>query len=406
MVKFILFLAISLPSFLISQTMRVAVFSGDKIQRINFSYSESSYSIYADTNYVGDINVNDFVDIVASDSSKVKLYFGVLEVGSYNKIKLIQNASFGNLTLTQKNTEVKPRKYVGDFEVSNNKNSLQIVNCVYLEDYISGVVESEGGVGHHLEYYKAQAVLSRTYAMRNLNRHGKDGYDLCDRTHCQAYFNKWRFSNNILKAVQETKQDVLIDSNYHYVEGFFHANCGGQTSEADLIWNESIPYLKTFRDTFCIYTKQAKWEKKIPKSKWTSFFQKNYFISESDAVFNYQQFNFQQECRKAFFVDPRYGIPLREIRDEFKLKSTFFSCQDEGEYVKLIGKGFGHGVGLCQEGAMKMAKLNYTYKQILSYYFSGTEIVKLETIMANSNTGFKLAPAITYKTFFENLKSD
>jgi stage II sporulation protein D len=177
-----------------------------------------------------------------------------LEVGSYNKIKLIQNASFGNLTLTQKNTEVKPRKYVGDFEVSNNKNSLQIVNCVYLEDYISGVVESEGGVGHHLEYYKAQAVLSRTYAMRNLNRHGKDGYDLCDRTHCQAYFNKWRFSNNILKAVQETKQDVLIDSNYHYVEGFFHANCGGQTCEPQYIWNEKIDYLSSFVDTFCIYT--------------------------------------------------------------------------------------------------------------------------------------------------------
>ena len=75
-------------------------------------------------------------------------------------------------TALQKATEIKPRKYVGDFEVTRNKNGLSIINVVNLEDYIAGVVESEGGVGHHLEYYKAQAILSRTYAIKNLNRHG------------------------------------------------------------------------------------------------------------------------------------------------------------------------------------------------------------------------------------------
>lgn len=402
MVKSLLFLAIFLVSFGYAQTIRIAVFSGDKINRLSFSYNECSYSIYADTLYIGELNNSDFVDLIATDSSNVKLIFGVLEIGVYKKIKLIQNQTNGFLTLTQKATEIKPRKYVGDFEVTRNKNGLSIINVVNLEDYIAGVVESEGGVGHHLEYYKAQAILSRTYAIKNLNRHGKDGFDLCDRVHCQAYHNKWRFSNTILQAVAETKQEVLIHKDKSFVEGFFHANCGGQTSESDYIWNESIPYLKSFRDTFCIYTKQANWEKKISKSKWVAFFRENYFISPSDSFFSYQQFHFKQENRMAFFVKPKYGIPLRDIRDEFKLKSTYFSCYDDGESVLLRGKGYGHGVGLCQEGAMKMAKSNLNYQQILTYYYSGTTIVKLPAISKKSGQTKVQKEPLTFETFFEN----
>lgn len=389
-------------SFINAQTIRVAVFSGDKINRIRFSYDVSSYSVYADTLYVGELNNSDFIDLIATDSSKVKLFFGVIEIGKYKKIKLIQNQSNGFLTLTQKATEIKPRKYVGDFEISINKQGLSIVNVVNLEDYIAGVVESEGGVGHHLEYYKAQAVLSRTYAIKNLNRHGKDSYDLCDRVHCQAYHNKWRFSNTILQAVAETKQEVLVHKNNAFVEGFFHANCGGQTSESDYIWNESIPYLTSFKDTFCIYTKQANWEKKIAKSKWTAFFKENYFVPESDSFFAFQHVNFKQENRMAFFVNPKYGIPLRDIRDKFKLKSTYFSCVDVGDFVLLKGKGYGHGVGLCQEGAMKMAKSKFSYEQILTYYYSGTNVLKLSSLL-NKPTLVKLdKEIITFETFFEN----
>jgi len=402
MVKYVFFLAILLMSFSYAQTIRVAVFSGDKINRISFSYDISSYSIYADTLYVGELNKSDFVDLVALDSSKVKLIFGVLVIGSYKKIKLIQNQSHGFLTLTQKNTEIKPRKYVGDFEITRNKNGLSIVNVVNLEDYIAGVVESEGGVGHHLEYYKAQAVLSRTYALKNLSRHEKAGYDLCDRVHCQAYLNKWRFSNTILQAVAETKQEVLSHGDSSLVEGFYHANCGGQTSSADYVWNESLPYLSPVIDTFCIHAKQANWEKRISKAKWELFFKEKYFISESDSFFAFEQFNFKQENRKAFFISPKYGIPLRDIRDEFNLKSTYFSCFDEGEFVLLKGKGYGHGVGLCQEGAMKMAKSKFTYQQILMYYYSGTTIVDLSTIQNKSFFNKSSKEPITFETYFEN----
>jgi len=68
------------------------------------------------------------------------------------------------------------------------------------------------------------------------------------------------------------------------------------------------------------------------------------------------------------------GIPLRDLREEFGLKSTFFSCYPEGDFVVIRGRGFGHGVGLCQEGAMKMARLGFTYDQIITFYFPGAKV--------------------------------
>jgi stage II sporulation protein D len=402
MSKVICFLFLLIPSVFFSQLMRIGIFSRDKINRVNVSYSESSYSIYADSTYIGEINKNDFAEIQQVENDKLKLYVGVLEIGVFSSVKLVQSLSAGNMTLTIKNSDIKPRKYTGDFYFNAGKNGIKIINQVHLEDYIAAVVESEGGVGHHLEYYKAQAIMSRTYALKSKNRHSKDGFDLCDQVHCQAYHYKWRFSNSILTAVKATQNEVLIDQKLHLVEGFFHANCGGQTSEPDLIWNESIPYLKTFKDTFCIFTKQAKWEKRIEKSKWVDFFQKKYFVSSEDEFFKSQQFNFKQDTRLAFFVDPKYGIPLRDIRDAFQLKSTLFSCSDDGEFVKLSGKGYGHGVGLCQEGAMKMAKSNFTYQQILKYYFEGTKIINLKYIIDVSINDLKTTEPVTFETYFTN----
>jgi stage II sporulation protein D len=84
---------------------------------------------------------------------------------------------------------------------------------------------------------------------------------------------------------------------------------------------------------------------------------------------------FRQPVRSAFYLHPVYGIPLRDLRDQFKLKSTFFDAVVVGQEVILYGKGFGHGVGLCQEGAMKMAKLGYSYDQIAKYYFPNIVLV-------------------------------
>ena len=86
-------------------------------------------------------------------------------------------------------------------------------------------------------------------------------------------------------------------------------------------------------------------------------------------------YTFNQPERYAFYQYPWLGIPLRDLREQFKLKSTFFTSYPEGTDVVLRGRGYGHGVGLCQEGAMKMAKYKYNYMQIALYYFPGVTII-------------------------------
>jgi stage II sporulation protein D len=158
------------------------------------------------------------------------------------------------------------------------------------------------------------------------------------------------------------------------VDAYFHANCGGQTSEPQYIWNSKIPYLNSFIDTFCVYTKQATWEKRVSKDRWLKFLVEKYNYPIKDSLFSSLVFTFSQPQRMAFYLDPVLGIPLRDLREEFNLKSTFFNCYPDGDDVLIKGRGFGHGVGLCQEGAMKMARFGFDYSQIARFYFPGIEL--------------------------------
>ena len=83
--------------------------------------------------------------------------------------------------------------------------------------------------------------------------------------------------------------------------------------------------------------------------------------------------DFKQQRRKTFFLDPSFGIPLRDIRREYGLKSTYFNTEQVGDKILFKGKGFGHGIGLCQEGAMQMIRKGFSSEEVLKYYFSGAK---------------------------------
>ncbi|MCE3296588.1 MAG: SpoIID/LytB domain protein [Crocinitomicaceae bacterium] len=344
------------------------------VQRILFSYNDGSYLIFADSLEFGAILPNEFVDIAYLSNDKVQLKKGVELLGQFDKISLIETSPSSSITLTSKSPVVKERKYQSDFEISGGAKGLTIVNLADMNNYLSGVVESEGGGGKEPEYYKVQAIMCRTYVLKNLTRHKDEGFAVCDRTHCQAYHSMLRFTPKIREAVVQTDDLVLLDDFSDLAGTYFHANCGGQTSEAAYVWNSDLPYLKTFKDTFCIYTKQATWEKRIPQQKWADFLVNKYNYPLYDSVYGPMLFTFNQADRMAFYHSPSLGIPLRDIRQEFQLKSTYFSCYPEGLEVVIRGKGVGHGVGLCQEGAMKMAKYGFTYQQISLYYFPGLKL--------------------------------
>jgi stage II sporulation protein D len=366
---FILIFAIGISISSIAQQMHIGVLRDYKTQRIIFAYNNGSYSIYGDSIDFGSILQNEFIDISNSTEGKVQLKKGTTELGTFNKIFVTQNYPNTSIILNSKSPVVKERKYKDDFEISSSNDGLVIINLVDLNNYLAGVVESEGGPGKELEYYKVQALMSRTYALKYQNRHIKEGFDLCDRVHCQAYHHMLKYTPIIDSAVLETNGIVMMDESGELIDSYFHANCGGQTSEAEIVWNKAVPYLNSFKDTFCVYTKQATWEKRISQYKWQKFLISKYNYPYTDSIYGGMIFTFNQPQRMAFYQNPALGIPLRDIREEFQLKSTYFSCFPDGSDVVIRGRGFGHGVGLCQEGAMKMAKYGFNYLQIAQYYF-------------------------------------
>ncbi len=359
------------------QQLRIGLFRDYNINRVTLSYNDAPYYVYGDSLLLDTILKNEYVEVLKL-GKRIFLKKGVEDIGDFERVYLVQDSVGSSLIINCKDPSVKQRKYQDDIELFSGESGVSIVNNVDIDRYVAGVVESEGGVGWNIEYYKVQAIISRSYALKYKEKHAKEGFSLCDRVHCQAYLNMLRYSTTIDSAVQLTKNQVLLDQKDYLIDAYFHANCGGQTFEPQYIWNSSLPYLTSRIDTFCIYTKQAQWEKRIPKNEWSNFLIKKYNYPINDSLFNSLIYNFNQTSRKAFYIDPVLGIPLRDIRDQFSLKSTFFSCQPDGEDVLLTGRGYGHGVGLCQEGAMKMAKLGFKSNDILQFYFPGAQLIDIQ----------------------------
>lgn len=372
----ILFLIFSLSLF--GQEQSIGVLRDHKVKRITFSQHLGSYAIQADNSSIGTLGAQEFIEVELI-GGKLSLKYNTISQGSFSKIKIIAQGN-GTLALISKVPSVRERKYQDNFEISVVNGQMAIVNKVSMENYLCGVIESEGGGGRHAEYYKVQAVMSRTYALKNKSRHSKDGFDLCDGVHCQAYHNMLRYTPEIRTAVRASEGDVLVDNRNNLVSTYFSANCGGEVCDASIVWNTSVSHVEPFIDTFCVHTAQAKWTMRIPQSSFRNFLVKQYGYPIEDSIMAAQIFNFDQENRKAFYIHPCLGIPLRDLRQEFKLKSTFFNAHPEGNDVVLEGRGFGHGVGLCQEGAMNMAIHNFTYKQIAEFYFNEVSVKKYKKL--------------------------
>ena len=278
----------------------------------------------------------------------------------------------------------KERKYYGDLQLRPYEEFLQVVNKVNLEKYVAGVVESEAGHVDELEFYKAQAVLARTFALKNLRKHWSDGYNLKDDVTSQVYFSKARYKNAALieEAVRATRDTVLVTMECEPILGAFHANSGGFTVDAKDAWLSSVDYLVSRPDSFSINTGSYHWEKRIPKNKYYNYFARMMGVS-NDANLHKALLNFDQEQRQSHFTYKGKSLKLTKVRFDFGLKSTYFSTEEEGNYIVLNGNGYGHGVGLSQDGAIIMSEKGYNYRDILCFYFTDVdfEAVKFADIV-------------------------
>jgi stage II sporulation protein D len=276
--------------------------------------------------------------------------------------------------------------YSGNLQCYPDLGTLLMINNCNVETYIAGVVKAEGGSGKSKEYIKTQAILARTYMYKYYDKHLPDRYNVCDNTHCQA-FNGLSKDSLINWAAMETRGLVILDHDSSLIISAFHSNCGGETAAPADVWLTSLPYLKTVVDHYCIDSHNASWDKRISLNEWIRLLKKSGYAGQTD---NPAAFTFIQKKRQGNYLTGSFTIPLITIRTELNLRSTFFSVYADGDSVIIKGKGYGHGVGLCQEGAMVMAEEGLNYRQIIDFYYSGILVTDIKNaVISGGNTTAK-----------------
>ena len=193
----------------------------------------------------------------------------------------------GVLNIKSVNPIMESTEYDDDLSVKVEDNRMQLINKLDMEKYIAAVIEAEGGNGANRQYYMAQAVLIRTFTIKNLYKHAEDGFNLCDEVHCQAYKHRCTQNPEILEATRATAGSVLVDKDEVLIMSPFHSNCGGKTCPAGMVWQRDLPYLQSVDDPFCINQTNALWTIRVPRQEWLSF------ISEyTGSSIDYSRYNF------------------------------------------------------------------------------------------------------------------
>jgi stage II sporulation protein D len=358
---------------LLSSQIRIRLYTEFTPDYAVFTSRSGNYQIRNARGTVIDVKADEPLIIVRYDGKIfVKQRNGKAFTGDTIEIKGGTGNDYYSLRINESGSKI--RNYSGDLKCFSDMETLLLINTCDIEKYIAGVVKAEAGSGRNEEYFKTQAVIARTYTYKYFNKHIIDRYNLCDDTHCQS-FSGLTDDSLIIDAVSRTKGMVITTPDSILIISAFHSNCGGETSPAEYVWVTDQPYLKRVIDPYCQNSRNALWEKKISLGGWIDFFKKNgYSANLVDSAI----LNFNQTSRVPDYKAGSFSMPLRTIRTGLDLRSSYFSVYTVGDSVLLKGKGYGHGVGLCQEGAMVMSFKGFKYEEIINFYYSGIKIMRIE----------------------------
>lgn len=296
----------------------------------------------------------------------------------------IENSAIETLNLSPPPDEVLTEKTITVFNADTKETEEQI-----LEEYLIGVVSAEMPASYEKEALKAQAVAARTYILNKENRKNPDHSNAIVCTspnHCKGYISppdaekKWgknwveNFYPKIKEAVLETRGEY-ITYNGEIIEAYFFALSNGKTESSLDVWGSSRPYLMSTESSF---------DTQAPNFLSTASFSLLDFNSRlktlnpdfspsssptiSDTVLT-------DGKRVSFLKINGTKFQGTDIRSLFSLKSTDFSIKTDGDNVIFLVKGNGHGVGMSQYGANCLAKEGKNYREILSHYYKGIEIL-------------------------------
>ena len=273
--------------------------------------------------------------------------------------------------------------YRGDLDVlTDETGQLSAINRLELEDYVRGVLPREVPANWPMAALQAQAVASRTYALYRIEQAGELPSDVSADVLSQVYGGRSAESWRTSRAVKRTRGKALV---YHeqLVPAFFHANCGGHTENALFVWNLDSEVLRGTACPYCIDRPGYDWKRNFhTRAVQEQLNSQGYPIGPIKAIEVAQQ----SPSGRAVILRIRDNdnatltMPAAEFRTVLGpdiVRSTRFEVVMQGYYFDLIGHGWGHGVGMCQQGACGMALAGKNMLEILEFYYSGITLKKM-----------------------------
>lgn len=282
---------------------------------------------------------------------------------------------------------INGRRYRGTLLFHPLGNSrVEVVEYMRMSEYLFGVLPKEVDPKWHLEALKAQAVVSRSYALASKRARAKERYDVTSTVLDQVYGGEESESPETTRAVLETKNYVLLDMADKPVRAFFHAACGGMTERPESVWqlDPSADIYGVCEDKeFCSTYPMQRWTLTLSYSVLRERLRragvrlkniKSVEIHQKSPSGRAQIFLIQTSKGEIHIAGNRFRLALGPEA----LRSTFITDVDRGKKsVTFKGLGWGHGVGLCQWGAKGRAEAGQKYQQILLAYYPKARVVPL-----------------------------
>lgn len=276
------------------------------------------------------------------------------------------------------------RRYRGALELRHKGGGLTAVNIVPVDDYLRSVVPEEMPVDWPAEAIKAQSVAARSFALASRGRHASEGYDLCTTTHCQLYTGTAAEKAVSNAAIKATRGEVLTYGGKP-IEALFHTDSGGMTENSEDVWGSHVPYLRAAKDT---PAKTMPWTKTISRADLErKLAAKGHDIGKvrsialSPLVIGCAAKDRTASGRvKTMTVKGTKGTATLSgttWRSLLGLKSTLFDAKLTKDAVTFTGYGSGHGLGISQWGAERMAAKGASYAEILHHYYTGTTLQQM-----------------------------
>ena len=299
--------------------------------------------------------------------------------------------------------EISGSRYRGILRAIPHGINLQLINIVHMDDYLKGVVPPElGRVGEpEFEAVKAQAVAARTYAMSHLAQYPDEPYDMKSDVSDQVYHGVKVEKDLVSRAIDQTR-GYVIKYKDNLINAYYHSTCGGTTDDIDEVWNKvRAPYLQAVTDDeYCSWSKYYNWKEsysarqlKLRIEQYLSSERgrqvkigkiKDIIIKSHTTGGRVAELTVKTDGGDYSFGKDRIRwVFTRSSNPELILQSAGFDIvtdiNNRGNLVRVdfIGGGYGHGVGMCQCGALGMSRHGKAYEDILTHYYSNVKLSKL-----------------------------